>query len=69
MRAVVTEKQYDLALFGATGFTGGLTARYLAANGPRGLRWALVGRNRGKLEAVRAELEAFLPLRLRLDPA
>jgi short subunit dehydrogenase-like uncharacterized protein len=50
------ERQYDLALFGATGFTGGLTACYLAENGPAGLRWALVGRNRAKLEAVRDAL-------------
>jgi short subunit dehydrogenase-like uncharacterized protein len=57
---VANERQYDLALFGATGFTGGLTARYLAANGPEGLRWALVGRNRGKLEGVRSSLEPLL---------
>ncbi|HVO54697.1 MAG TPA: saccharopine dehydrogenase NADP-binding domain-containing protein [Solirubrobacterales bacterium] len=49
-------RDHDLALFGATGFTGGLTARYLAQNGPAELRWALVGRNRAKLEAVAAEL-------------
>ena len=54
---MATDRQYELVLFGATGFTGGLTARYLAENGPDGLRWALVGRNRGKLEAVRASLE------------
>src|SRR5215208_3113224 len=60
MRPVAGEREYDLALFGATGFTGGLTARYLAANAPDGLRWALVGRNRAKLEAVRAELEGIL---------
>jgi short subunit dehydrogenase-like uncharacterized protein len=60
MRPVAAEREYDLALFGATGFTGGLTARYLAANAPDGLRWALVGRNRGKLEAVRTELEGIL---------
>jgi len=60
MPGVEAERQYDLALFGATGFTGGLTARYLAANGPEGLRWALVGRNRGKLEAVRSQLEGLL---------
>jgi short subunit dehydrogenase-like uncharacterized protein len=60
MGAVASERQYDLALFGATGFTGGLTARYLAANGPDGLRWALVGRNRDKLEAVRSSLESLL---------
>ena len=58
--AVASERQYDLALFGATGFTGGLTARYLAANGPDGLRWALVGRNRGKLEAVNSSLAPLL---------
>jgi len=54
----VAERQYDLALFGATGFTGGLTARYLAENGPAGLRWALVGRNRDKLEAIASSLGA-----------
>jgi short subunit dehydrogenase-like uncharacterized protein len=54
--AVAAERRYDLVLFGATGFTGGLTARYLAENGPEGLRWALVGRNEGKLAAVRDSL-------------
>ena len=55
------EREYDLVLFGATGFTGGLTAEYLAANAPAGLRWALVGRNRAKLEAVAARLAAASP--------
>jgi short subunit dehydrogenase-like uncharacterized protein len=55
------EREYDLALFGATGFTGGLTADYLSANAPAGLRWALVGRNRTKLEAVAARLAAADP--------
>jgi short subunit dehydrogenase-like uncharacterized protein len=58
---VSAERQYDLALFGATGFTGGLTARYLAENGPAPMRWALVGRNRAKLEAVRRELAELAP--------
>jgi short subunit dehydrogenase-like uncharacterized protein len=58
---VAAERQYDLALFGATGFTGGLTAAYLAANAPEGLSWALVGRNRDKLEAVRARLATASP--------
>ena len=55
------EREIDVALFGATGFTGGLTAEYLAANAPAGLRWALVGRNRAKLEAVRARLAGASP--------
>jgi short subunit dehydrogenase-like uncharacterized protein len=61
MPAVASERQYDLALFGATGFTGGLTAEYLAANAPEGLRWALVGRNPAKLEAVRARIAKASP--------
>jgi short subunit dehydrogenase-like uncharacterized protein len=57
----MADRQYDLALCGATGFTGGLTADYLAANAPAGLSWALVGRNRAKLEAVRSRLAAAAP--------
>jgi short subunit dehydrogenase-like uncharacterized protein len=47
-------------VYGATGFTGALTAEYLARRG-HGLRWALAGRNRGKLEAVRDRLTAIEP--------
>lgn len=54
-------RQHDIALCGATGFTGGLTAEYLAANAPSDLRWALVGRSRPKLEAVAARLAAAHP--------
>ena len=61
MARMAGERDRDLALFGATGFTGGLTADYLAANAPAGLRWALVGRNRTKLEAVAARLAAASP--------
>jgi len=50
------DRQYDVVLFGATGFTGGLTAEYLAEHAPEGLRWALAGRNKAKLEAVRKRL-------------
>jgi short subunit dehydrogenase-like uncharacterized protein len=52
----VAERDYDIVVFGATGFTGALTAEYLAAHAPPGLRWALAGRNMGKLEQVRARL-------------
>jgi short subunit dehydrogenase-like uncharacterized protein len=53
---------YDIVLFGATGFTGGLTAEYLAAHAPAGTGVALAGRNRAKLEAVRARIGQDLPL-------
>jgi short subunit dehydrogenase-like uncharacterized protein len=54
-------RQFDLALFGGTGFTGGLTAEYLAAHAPAEMRWALVGRNRSKLDALAARLATAAP--------
>lgn len=56
-----TDRAHDIVLFGATGFTGGLTAEYLAANAPADCRWALAGRNQTKLEAVREKLTAVNP--------
>jgi len=49
-------RDFDIVLFGATGFTGALTATALAesAEVKGGLRLALAGRNRSKLEAVAA---------------
>jgi short subunit dehydrogenase-like uncharacterized protein len=54
-------REYDLVLFGATGFTGGLTADYLAAHAPDGTRWALAGRDATRLRAVRDRLAATHP--------
>ena len=54
-------RDYDIVLFGATGFTGTLTAEYLAANAPEDCRWALAGRSRAKLEAVRSRLAGTDP--------
>ncbi|MFE9183847.1 saccharopine dehydrogenase family protein [Micromonospora haikouensis] len=55
------DRAYDVVLFGATGFTGGLTAEYLARHAPPGLRWALAGRNPAKLAAVRDRLAGIDP--------
>ncbi|MGK2874472.1 MAG: saccharopine dehydrogenase family protein [Nocardioides sp.] len=49
-------RDLDIVLLGATGFTGALTAEYMAAHAPDGLRWALAGRNRSKLEQVRERI-------------
>ena len=57
----VFERDFDVALFGATGFTGGLTAEYLARNAPEGCRWALAGRDQGRLGAVRDRLATADP--------
>lgn len=51
-------RKYRITLFGATGFTGGLTAHYLARHLPADTVWALAGRDLAKLEAVRSTLPA-----------
>src|SRR3954449_11481613 len=56
------EREHDIVLFGATGFTGALTAEYLAGHAPDGLRWALAGRNRAKLDALSERLGIDVPL-------
>jgi short subunit dehydrogenase-like uncharacterized protein len=65
----MADRRFDIIVFGATGFTGALTAEYLARHAPAGMSWALAGRNMGKLEDVRRRLGAAwaeLPL-LRAD--
>ena len=57
----MAEREYDIAMLGATGFTGGLTAEYLVRNAPAGTRVALAGRNLAKLEEVRRRLGAVSP--------
>jgi saccharopine dehydrogenase (NAD+, L-glutamate forming) len=55
------DRELDLVLFGATGFTGRLTADYLARHAPDGLRWGLAGRNEAKLAGVRDHLADVEP--------
>ncbi len=52
---------YDVLLFGATGFTGLLAAEYLARHAPRGCRWALAGRDRPRLDVLRGRLAVIDP--------
>ena len=54
-------RTYDVVVFGATGFTGGLTAAEVARRAPAGCRWAIAGRSRRRLEGVRAGLAADDP--------
>ena len=56
MREDGSDRDLDVVLVGATGFTGGLCADYLARHMPEGLRWALAGRDRSRLAAVRERL-------------
>ena len=54
-------RDFDVVLFGATGYTGQLVAEHLAAHGG-GARLALAGRNRERLQHVSSEIRASLPL-------
>ena len=56
-----SDRTFDIVVLGATGYTGGLTADYLAEHAPADCRWALAGRNRDKLEAVRDRLVGINP--------
>lgn len=51
------DREYDVVLWGATGFTGRLVADYLADSyGASDLDWALAGRSEDRLAAVRREV-------------
>ncbi|MBB1031801.1 saccharopine dehydrogenase [Dietzia sp. SLG310A2-38A2] len=54
-------RPFDIVLYGATGFTGGLVADYLLRNIPEGGAWAVAGRSRVKLDALVARLSAEMP--------
>ncbi len=58
MASPAQDRDHDLVVFGATGFVGRLTAAYLAGAAPDGVRIALGGRSKEKLERTRATLGA-----------
>ena len=60
-------KKFDIILFGASGFTGRLVAEYFLQEygSSNQLKWAMAGRNLGKLEKIRAELgDSSIPILL-----
>jgi short subunit dehydrogenase-like uncharacterized protein len=61
----MTARDFDLVVFGATGFAGRLVAEYVAARRPG--RWAIAGRNRDKLAAL--GIDAPIVVADALDPA
>ena len=57
-----TTREHDIVVYGATGFVGLLTAKYLAEHAPPDVGIALGGRSESKLERTRAELGVDWPL-------
>jgi short subunit dehydrogenase-like uncharacterized protein len=63
--AAMSDREFDLVVFGATGFTGKLTAEYIARQKPK--RWAIAGRNKEKLAAL--GIDAPIVVADAMDPA
>lgn len=59
--AVKLPREYDLILYGATGFTGTLAAKYLVKNYPK-LKWAIAGRNQKGLEKLQSTIGLKIPI-------
>jgi short subunit dehydrogenase-like uncharacterized protein len=58
---MTAERLYDVVVYGATGFTGGLVAEYLARHVGDRVRWAIAGRNPERLAEVKEYLVALDP--------
>jgi len=54
---MASQRQYDIVVFGATGYTGKLTAEHIQTNLPTDLKWAIAGRSATKLEQLASELK------------
>ena len=52
----MSDREFDLVIFGATGFTGRLVAEYINATYGATINWAMAGRSKEKLKEVRAEM-------------
>lgn len=54
----MSNAEFDVVIYGATGFTGRLVAEYLASEYGKTLSWAMAGRSEDKLKQVRDEIGA-----------
>src|SRR5258706_11526464 len=59
-RTNVVKRDFDLIVYGATGYTGRLIAEYLATSyrGDDAPSWAIPGRSTAKLQKLRADIGA-----------
>lgn len=46
------DRVFDVVIFGASGFTGQYVVEEFAKQNSQNLRWAVAGRNEGKMQAV-----------------
>jgi short subunit dehydrogenase-like uncharacterized protein len=48
----MSKREFDVVLYGATGFTGRQTVKYFAKFAPPDLKWAVAGRNHSRLQRL-----------------
>ena len=60
----MTDREFDIIVYGATGFTSRLVAEYMQQQYGRSVNWAMAGRSAEKLSQVRDEMaiDAATPL-------
>ncbi|KAI1419019.1 hypothetical protein F5Y12DRAFT_789422 [Xylaria sp. FL1777] len=54
-------RQYDVVIYGATGYTGLITAEFIASNFPTNAKWAVAGRSAQKLQDVVTTCQGLNP--------
>lgn len=64
MSTTFGNREYDVIVWGASGYTGALTAEHIARSFPTNIRWALAGRSANKLEYVVEKCKRINPDRL-----
>lgn len=52
----MSDREFDVILYGASGFTGRQTVAYFRDHAPKTIRWAIAGRNESKLQKVAQDL-------------
>ena len=54
----MNNREFEIIIYGASGFTGRLVAEYMGKTYGQSISWAMAGRNEAKLAEVRAEVGA-----------
>lgn len=55
----IKERVYDIVIFGATGFTGKLAAKYIAKQYGNQFKWAIAGRRYDELLKIKEEMMSY----------
>jgi len=61
---MTTERQYECIVLGASGYTGRYAAEHITTSLPTDFKWAVAGRNEGKLRQLVDEISTLNPNRL-----